>query len=202
MKKILHIITSPRTDASVSRKLGNAVVEKIKEKYTGSSVTVRDLAKNPPPHLNESHINSFFTPAENRTAEQLYDIRYSEDAIQELMDADILVVETPMYNFTITSTLKAYFDHITRAGITFKYTGNGLLPEGLLKGKQGYIVTSSGGVYSEGDLKAYDFTEPYVRSFLSVIGIEVAGVFRAEGQAVIGPEAALENGVGSIEVGG
>ncbi|NML41012.1 FMN-dependent NADH-azoreductase [Chitinophaga sp. G-6-1-13] len=200
MKKILHIISSPRTDASISRKLGNAIVEKIKEKYADCIVTVRDLAKNPPPHLDESHINSFFTPEENRTAEQLDNIRYSDDAIKELMDADILVVETPMYNFTITSTLKAYFDHITRAGITFKYTGKGLLPEGLLKDKLVYIATTSGGVYSEGELKDYDFTEPYVRSFLSLIGITIAGVFRAEGQAIIGPEAALENGMGSIAI--
>ncbi|MBC9914079.1 FMN-dependent NADH-azoreductase [Chitinophaga varians] len=200
MKKILHIISSPRSDASVSRKLGNAIIEKIKEKHADCIVTVRDLALNPPPHLNESHIDSFFTPAENRTAEQLDNIRYSDEAISELLDADILVVETPMYNFSVTSTLKAYFDHITRVGITFKYTGKGLLPAGLLKNKQGYIATTAGGIYSEGDLKNYDFTEPYVRSFLSLIGIDIAGVFRAEGQAIIGPDAALENGLGSIAI--
>lgn len=200
MKKILHIISSPRSDASVSRKLGNAIVEKIKEKHADAIVTVRDLALNPPPHLNESHINSFFTPAENRTTEQLDDIRYSDEAINELLDTDILVIETPMYNFSITSTLKAYFDHITRVGITFKYTGKGLLPEGLLKDKQAYIATSAGGIYSAGDLKNYDFTEPYVYAFLTLIGINVAGVFRAEGQAIIGPEASLENGLGSIAI--
>ncbi|RBL89140.1 FMN-dependent NADH-azoreductase [Chitinophaga flava] len=200
MKNILHIISSPRTDASASRKLGNAVVEKIKEKHADYIVTVRDLAKNPPPHLDESHINSFFTPAENRTAEQLDSIRYSDEAIKELLDADILVVETPMYNFTISSLLKAYFDHIARAGITFKSRGKGLLPEGLLKDKQAYIATSSGGVYSEGELKTYDFGEPYVRSFLTVIGINVVGAFRAEGQSIIGPEAALENAFESIAI--
>jgi len=200
MKRILHIISSPRTASSASRKLGNAIVEKLKEKHPGSIVTVRDLGKNPLPHLNESHIISFFTPAENRTAEQLETISYSEEAVKELLDADILVIEAPMYNFTITSNLKAYFDHITRAGITFKPRGQGLLPEGLLNGKEAYIATSSGGVYSEGDLKGYDFAEPYVRSFLSVIGIEVAGVFRAEGQSLFGPEAALETGFKSIAV--
>ncbi|MBC9931973.1 FMN-dependent NADH-azoreductase [Chitinophaga qingshengii] len=200
MKKILHIISSPRMEASASRKLGNAIIEKIKEKHADYSVIVRDLAQNPPPHLDESHINSFFTPMEDRTAEQLENIRYSDEAVQQLLDADILVVETPMYNFTITSTLKAYFDHITRAGITFKYRGNGLLPEGLLKDKQAYIAMTSGGIYSEGELKAYDFTAPYVRSFLTLIGINVAGVFRAEGQAIIGPEVALENGIGSISI--
>ncbi|SHM45793.1 FMN-dependent NADH-azoreductase [Chitinophaga jiangningensis] len=198
MKKILHIISSPRTAHSASRKLGNAIVEKLTAKYPGSTVSVRDLAKDPLPHLDEAHIASFFTPAENRTVEQLATIRYSEEAVEQLLEADTLVIEAPMYNFTITSTLKAYFDHITRAGITFKPRGQGLLPEGLLKDKEAYIVTSSGGVYSEGDLKNYDFVEPYVRSFLSVIGIRVAGVFRAEGQSLVGPEAALEKGFESI----
>ncbi|MBV7530493.1 FMN-dependent NADH-azoreductase [Chitinophaga sp. sic0106] len=198
MKRILHIISSPRTAHSASRKLGNAIVEKLKAKYPGSIVTVRDLAKEPLPHLDEAHIVSFFTPAENRTAEQSATIRYSEEAVKELLDADTLVIEAPMYNFTITSTLKAYFDHITRAGITFKPRGQGLLPEGLLTDKEAYIATSSGGIYSEGDLKSYDFAEPYVRSFLSVIGIRVAGVFRAEGQSLVGPEAALETGIKSI----
>lgn len=200
MKKILHIISSPRTDASTSRKLGNAIVEKIKEKHADCIVIVRDLAQNPPPHLDESHINSFFTPAENRTTEQLDNIRYSDEAVRELMDTDILVVEAPMYNFTITSTLKAYFDHITRMGITFKYTGKGLLPEGLLKDKQAYIATASGGIYSEGGLRTYDFAEPYVHSFLTLIGINIAGVFRAEGQAITGPEVALKNGVEDIAI--
>lgn len=200
MKKILHIISSPRTSTSASRKLGNAIVEKIKEKYVDNLVTTRDLAKNPLPHLDESHISSFFTPAENRTAEQLDTIKHSDEAIEELLEADILVVEAPMYNFTITSTLKAYFDHITRSGVTFKYTGKGLLPEGLLKGKQAYIVTSSGGIYSEGLLKDYDFAESYVSTFLRTIGMDIAGVFRAEGQAIVGPEAALENGLKSIAI--
>ncbi|RAJ08891.1 FMN-dependent NADH-azoreductase [Chitinophaga skermanii] len=198
MKKILHIISSPRIAHSASRKLGNATLEKLMAKYPGSAVIVRDLAKDPAPHLDEVHIVSFFTPADSRTAEQLDAIRYSEEAVTELLNADIIVIEAPMYNFTITSTLKAYFDHIIRAGMTIKIRGGGLLPEGLLTNKEAYIVTSSGSVYSEGDLKDYDFVEPFIRAFLSVIGIKVAGVFRAEGQAVVGLEAALENGFDSI----
>lgn len=200
MKKILHIISSPRTETSLSRQLGRAVAEKVLEKYPGSTIQVRDLNTTPTPHLEEDHIQSFFTPAGSRSAQQQAAIQYSEKAIAELQQADIIVLEAPMYNFTITSTLKAYLDHITRAGITFRYVGKGLLPVGLLQNKEAYIVTSSGGIYSEGELKQYDFVESYLRFFLNLIGITVANVFRAEGQAIVGPEAALEKGLGSVVI--
>lgn len=200
MKKILHIISSPRTETSLSRQLGRVVKEKVLEKYPGSSVKVRDLTVNRTPHLEETHIQSFFTPAENRSPEQQETIRYSEESLAELQEADLIIVEAPMYNFTIPSTLKAYFDHIARAGITFRYIGNGHLPEGLLKNKEAYIVTSSGGIYSEGVLKPYDFVASYLYFFLNLIGVKIANVFRAEGQAVVGPEAALKKGVDSIVI--
>ncbi|BAV04077.1 FMN-dependent NADH-azoreductase [Filimonas lacunae] len=200
MKKVLHLISSPRTEASVSRQLGSVVIGKLLEKYPGSSLKVRDLAASPVPHLDEIHIQSFFTPVENRSPEQEKAIRYSEEAIAELQEADLVIVEAPMYNFTIPSTLKAYFDHIARAGITFRYVGNGHLPEGLLKNKEAYIITSSGGIYSEGVLKPYDFVEPYLRFFLNLVGIKVIDVFRAEGQAAVGAEAALQKGVEGVVV--
>lgn len=200
MKKILHIISSPRTDASVSRKLGNAITDKITTKYPDSIVKVRDLASDQTPHLEEAHINSFFTPAENRTPLQQQTIQYSDMLIAELLEADILVIEAPMYNFTITSTLKAYLDQVVRAGVTFRYTGNGLLPEGLLKNKKAYIAITSGGIYSQGELKPYDFVEPYLRFFLTLTGIEVADIFRAEGQAITGQETALQQGIEQIKI--
>lgn len=84
--------------------------------------------------------------------------------------------------------------------ITFRYTGKGLLPEGLLKNKKAYIATSSGGIYSEGELKQYDFFEPYLRFFLTLIGIDVVNVFRVEGQAIVGQETALQKGIASITI--
>jgi len=193
-------MSSPRTDTSVSRKLGNAIVEKIRQKYPDTVVNEYNLAGQPVPHLEEKHILSFFTPAESRTPEQVVAIETSEAAIKGLQEADIIVIEAPMYNFTITSTLKAYFDQIARAGIIFRYTGNGALPEGLLKNKRAYIAITSGGVYSEGELKPYDFIEPYLRFLLTLIGITVSGVFRAEGQAIAGAEKALEEGIKSIVI--
>ncbi len=200
MKNILHIISSPQNDASISRKLGAAILKEIQEKYPIHQVKVRDLGKRPAPHLDESHIDAFFTPTETRSPEQEENVRYSDEAVAELVESDILVIEAPMYNFSITSTLKAYFDQITRSGVTFHYTGKGLLPEGLLKNKKAYLAITSGGVYSKGELKPYDFIDTYVRFFLALVGIEVVGVFRAEGQALVGKEVALEEGINSIVI--
>ncbi len=193
-------MSSPRAAESISRKLGSAIIDKIREKYPDSIINEYDLARPVIPHLEEMHIHSFFTPVEDRQAAQQLAISTSDEAINALQEADTIVIEAPMYNFTITSTLKAYFDQIARVGITFRYTGNGLLPVGLLKNKQAYLAITSGGVYSEGELKPYDFIEPYLRFLLTLMGITVAGVFRAEGQAVVGAEKALEKGVADIVI--
>jgi FMN-dependent NADH-azoreductase len=200
MKKILHIHSSPRQQDSVSRRLGQIVMDRILEKYPASTVKTLDLAIESAPHLAKLHIDAFFSPADTRSPEQQQAVAYSDETIADLMEADLLVVEAPMYNFTIPSTLKSFFDHIARVGITFRYTGNGFLPEGLIKDKQAYIVTSSGGIYSEGELKQYDFAEPFVRFFLTLIGITVLDVFRAEGQAIIGAEASLDAAINSISI--
>jgi FMN-dependent NADH-azoreductase len=200
MEKVLHIMSSPRVTDSVSRRLGSAVVGKIREKYPDCIVNEYDLARPKVPHLDEAHINSFFTPAGDRLPGQQLAIKPSDEAIAALEEADIIVIEAPMYNFTITSTLKAYLDQIARAGITFKYVGNGHLPVGLLKNKQAYLAITSGGIYAEGELKPYDFIEPYLRFLLTLIGITIVGVFRAEGQAIVGPEKALEKGIESIVI--
>ncbi|PUZ29892.1 FMN-dependent NADH-azoreductase [Chitinophaga parva] len=200
MKRILHILSSPRTTGSASRKLGHATISKIIDKYPGSLVEELDLAIQPVPHLEKLHIDAFFTAEDLRSPAQRDAVTYSDAWIAALQTADIIVVEAPMYNFTIPSTLKAFFDHLARVGITFRYTGNGLLPEGLLKNKQAYIVTSSGGIYSTGELKQYDFATPLVHFFLTLIGMEVVAVFRAEGQAIVGQEAALESGLASISI--
>ena len=195
--KILHLISSPRGAASFSIKLGNAVIEKLQAANPDSTLKVHNLTQTPFPHLEEAHLNSFFTPLESRTAEMSEAVKHSDEAIAELQDADIIVIGVPMYNFSIHSTLKAWIDHIARAGITFQYTANG--SEGLVKNKKVYLAISSGGVYSEGAMKVYDFTEPYLRTFLGFIGITDITAFRVEG--VNQPhlkDTALEKGVNSI----
>ncbi|WP_293946900.1 MULTISPECIES: FMN-dependent NADH-azoreductase [unclassified Sphingobacterium] len=198
MKRILHIISSPKKTDSASRVLGQKVAEKLKEKL--HEVEIKEYDLNEIPHLNATHIDAFFTAPENRTSKQKHEIAVSDRAVTDLIETDILIVEAPMYNWNIPSTLKAYFDQIARAGLTFRYTGKGALPEGLLKDKIAYIVTSSGGIYTEGELKPFDFTTNYVRFFLELIGIEVAGIFRADGQAILGREKAIQKALESITI--
>jgi FMN-dependent NADH-azoreductase len=177
--KILHLISSPREEASMSIKLGNAIIERLKVVNPESSLTVRNLAKTTFPHLEEVHLNSFFTPAENLTPELIEAIKHSDEAIAELKNADVIVIGVPMYNFGIHSTLKAWIDHIARSGQTFRYTEKG--PEGLIKNKKVYLAISTGGVYSQGPMKANDFTESYLRTTLGFLGMTDITVFRVEG---------------------
>lgn len=198
-QKILRIISSPRGEASLSAKLGTAIVEKIKAKYPDSIVKERNLAKNPFPHLNEVLVSSFFTPAEKHSQQQSDAIKYSDEAIAEIQEADIIVMDTPMYNFTITSTLKTYLDQIVRSGVTFRVAENGI--EGLLKNKKVYLAFSASGVYSEGGAQQpYDFAVPLVKTILGWVGMTDVTVFRIEGlkDPNIGEAIALKNGLESI----
>lgn len=199
MKKILHIISSPRGNASYSIQLGNAIVEKLKAAWPGSTVNEYNVADKHFPHLEEAHITSFFTPPEARTAANIEALQHSDEAIGELFDADIIVIGAPMYNFSIHSSLKAWLDHIARAGVTFSYGEGG--PKGLVTGKKAYIAMSSGGVYSEGPMKDKDFVAPYLKAVLGFIGITDVTVVRAEGTSLPGlKDTALEKGISSFAV--
>jgi len=197
--KILHLISSPRGEASFSIKLGNALVEKLQTANPESTVKVHNLVKHPFPHLEEVHLNSFFTPVESRTPELLEAVKHSDDAIAEIMDANTIIIGVPMYNFSIHSTLKAWIDHIARAGVTFRYTESG--PEGLVKNKKVYLAIATGGVYSEGAMKAYDFTEPYLRSVLGFLGMTDITAYRVEGVNMPQfKDNALDKALSSIEI--
>jgi len=199
MKNVLHIITSPRKDLSASRKLGNTVIEKIQEKYSDAVLKERDLTTNPTPLLDESHINTFFTPAENHSTEQQSINKYSEDLISELKEADIIVIDSPMYNFSVPATLRAYLDFTSRAGYTFKYDENG--PKGLLNDKKLYIAFTSGNIYSEGPYQIFDSNVPYIKNVFGFYGVSDVSVFRAEGLSIPGiMENALEKGIESIVI--
>lgn len=199
MKKVLNIISSPRGEASYSIKLSNAIVEKIKHTYPGAEVTTHDLTHAPFPHLEESHLNSFFAPKENLSDANREAIKHSDQAIEELKDADIVVIGAPLYNFSIHSTLKAWIDHISRAGITFRYSDKG--PEGLVKNKKVYLAIASGGIYSEGPMKPYDFVEPYLKAFLGFIGMTDVTTIRVEGVSIpVVQDTALQKAIDSIHV--
>jgi FMN-dependent NADH-azoreductase len=200
MKNVLHIMSSPQGDASVSRKLGNAIIEKIKAKYPGSIVNERDLDSDLFPHLDGVQIGSWFTPAENHSPEQLKAVKISDQAVAEMQEADIYVIGAPFYNFAIPSTLKAYLDHVARPGITFRYNENGQ-PEGFLKNKKAYVAIASSGVYSEGEFQSFDFVSPYLKFLLGFLGITDVTFIRVEGLRIEGiKENAFKKGVESIAI--
>jgi FMN-dependent NADH-azoreductase len=182
MANVLYINSSVRTSGSLSRQLSSEFVSKWKAAHPADSIVERDLATNPVPHLTEEMMGAFFTPAEQRSAEQAQTVKLSDALVDEVEAADIIVIGAPMYNFSVPSTLKAYIDHIARAGRTFKYGANG--PEGQLKNKKVYVFTASGGVYSEGPASGFDFLATYLRAVLGFLGITDISFVRAEGVAM------------------
>jgi len=199
MKHILHLKSSLLGAASYSIKLGHAIVEKIQEKYPGSTLEEVNLVDIEIPHLNPAVLRTFFIPGDQLTAEEKESIRLSDELVKQLFAADIIVIGAPLINFTIHSVLKAWIDHITRAGITFGYGENG--PIGKVTGKKVYVAMSSGGVYSEGPGQANDFVAPYLKAFLGFLGMTDLTVFRAEGLKV--PEVkehAMERAIDSVKI--
>jgi FMN-dependent NADH-azoreductase len=197
MKRILHLKSSIQGEASYSIKLGNAIVEKIQDTYPGSTVEELNVVDSEIPHLNGTSLRSFFIPADQLTEEDKEAVRLSDELVKQLFAADIVVIGAPLINFTIHSALKAWIDHITRAGITFGYGENG--PIGKVTGKKIYVAMSSGGVYSEGPGKANDFVAPYLKAFFGFLGMTDLTVFRAEGLKVPGmKDHAMEKAIDSI----
>jgi FMN-dependent NADH-azoreductase len=191
MKNILYIQSSPRGSESYSQKVAHSIVSDLEERHPGAKVVVRDLAKNPPPHVGEAFVGGISTGLEQRTSEQTKALVLSDVLIDELLAADIIVLAVPMHNFGPPSTLKAWIDHVVRVGRTVSYSQKG--PEGMLKGKRAILVLARGGVYSDGPARPLDFQEPYLRAILGFIGLTDIDVVRVEGVArsEIGPEKAV-----------
>ncbi len=180
---ILHIDSSPLGERSVSRKLTAKVLADLKAKHPDSKVITRDFGATPLPHLDGITLGAFFTPPDQRTDALREAIKLSDQAIDELIAADVIVIGAPMWNFGIPSSLKAWIDHIIRAGRTFKYGATG--PESLLPlGKKVIIVSSRGGVYSQGPMQAMDHQEAYLKAVLGFIGLTDVAIIRAEGMAM------------------
>ena len=182
MKTILQLNSSILSEHSQSNRLASELVAGLAE---GSArVTVRDLAKNPIPHLDGERFGAFATPKEKRTEIQDKIVSFSDELIAELRNAETLVLGLPMYNFGVPSQLKAYFDHIARAGVTFRYTDKGAV--GLLTGKKAYVVATRGGTYAgtTREEQAADKQSAYVRDFLAFLGITDVEFVYAEGLAI------------------
>lgn len=197
--QILQVISSARGAESYSTRLSQGIIDKLLAAHPGSTVVVRDVATHPFPHLGEAFLQAYFTPAENRSPEQQEALRPSDEAIAQVMAADTLVIGVAFYNFSIASSLKAWLDHLTRAGLTFRYTPTG--PQGLVTGKKVYLAVASGGIYSEGLMQPNDFATPYLRWMLGFLGLTDVTVARAEGIKL--PEfqpTALQKGIDSVVV--
>lgn len=182
MKKILNIVSSAKGEHSFSNKLSNAIIDKLLTVYPDSTVKTHDLTKNPLPHLHPEQLTAFFTPDENRTPDHKDLVSYSDQAINDLKEADIIVIGVPLYNFSIPSSLKAWVDNVVRAGITFNYIDGA--PKGLVTNKKVYLAMATGGVYSDGPMKPYDFAEPFLRFILNFIGLNDVTTFRVEGTSL------------------
>ncbi|MAX56853.1 MAG: FMN-dependent NADH-azoreductase [Alcanivoracaceae bacterium] len=173
---ILVIKSSVFGDNGNSSALVNTKVEQLKAANPGATVVVRDLSAQPIPHLDGERVGAFFTPAEERTAEQQQVDDFSLTLIEELKAADHVVLGLPMYNFGIPSQLKSWIDHVARAGITFRYTENG--PQGLLEDKPVTVLAARGGLYAGTD---NDTVTPYIKLFFGFVGITSVELVYAEG---------------------
>ena len=180
MTTLLQIKASISHDQGSSSLLANNFVAAYRKAHPDAKVLVREVASaEPVPHLNGERFSAFITKHEERTEAQHAVIAYSDALIDELKRADIVVIGLPMYNFGVPSQLKAYFDHIARAGVTFKYTATG--PAGLLTGKKVYVFAARGGLYAGSPL---DTQTGYVRDFLAFLGMRDVQFVYAEGLAV------------------
>ncbi len=184
MTTILHIASSANLKSSVTRQIGAEVLKVLKTKNPAIKVIERDLVKTAIPHLSPEAIDVFYQPGSPALA-------FSDELIDEVIAADILLIETPMHNFSVSSRLKAWIDHIVRMGRTIDRGAERL--EGLLKNKRAILILGRGGMYSEGPAKVMDYQETYLRVIMNFIGITEIEVIYIEnvlkGGAVL--EAAL-----------
>jgi FMN-dependent NADH-azoreductase len=180
MTTLLQIKASIHSDSGQSSRLANEFVSAFERSHPGATVIVRDVAAaEPVPHLTAERFGAFLVQSAERTPAQHAVVAYSDTLIQELQRADVVVIGLPMYNFGVPSQLKAYFDHIARAGVTFAYTEKG--PVGRLTGKKVYVFAARGGQYLGTPM---DTQTGYVRDFLAFLGMTDVHFVYAEGLAI------------------
>lgn len=195
MKNILFVLSSPRGAQSYSHQFASHIVDDLKSRHPGAKVVVRNVSKEPLPHIDEAFVNSRALPPEKRGPAEIQALARSDVLLDELAAADVIVLAVPMHNFGLPSALKAWIDHIVIPGRAFSYSEKG--PQGLLKGKKAIVVVARGGVYSSEPMQQFDFQESYLRAVLGFIGITNVHVVRVEGVAM--GESALRNAMESAK---
>jgi FMN-dependent NADH-azoreductase len=194
MTNVLIVDSAATGEASVSRRLTREL-ESILDGRGPVRIVHRDVGTQPVPHLTADSTPAI-RGAEPQTGAAREALALSDALIAELKAADIVVIGAPMYNFGIPSTLKAWFDHVLRAGITFRYSEAG--PEGLLKGKKAIVIESRAGLYSSGPSAPMDSQEPHLRTLLGFMGIDDVAFVRVE-KLAFGPEQAAESIAEAVE---
>lgn len=175
MSNILYITASIRGDESVSRSLGQKLVDKLAKRQNATVVT-RDLAKNDLPYIDADRFAANLAPYADRSTEQHELAKIADELIEELQQADTIVFSVPVYNFSVPATVKAWADLVARAGTTFRYTENG--PEGLLTGKKVYLTAATGGTPIGSEV---DFMSPWLKFFLGFLGMNDVEIAAADG---------------------
>lgn len=175
MKHLLRIDSSLSGEASISKQLAGEVIQSLQQQAP-LKITHRDLASEDIPHLDHTHLTALNTDSKLRTPTQQKWVAYADSLINEAISADILLIGAPMYNFNIPSILKSWFDHIARAGVTFRYTSNGV--EGLLKNKHAIVITTRGGIHRN---QQSDSETHFLTVMLNFLGIEDISYIYAEG---------------------
>jgi len=180
MKTLLRIDASARIDGSYSRRLADYVENAWKQQNAEHQVIYRDLAKTHIPHIQQDTIAGFYTPEEQMNATLKDALVISNELIQELLEADEILISSPLYNLNVPSGLKAYLDQVVRVGHTFETTSDGI-HRGLLQNKNAYLVFVKGGSYRGTPYEAFDFQEPYLKAILEYVGVQPQAVFSLEG---------------------
>lgn len=174
--KLLKLTSGLFGDNSQSTKLANHFVARFNDSNPNLQVTDRDLISQPIPHLDASIISAFMSEEAQRTEDQSAIVSFSDLLIEEIKQADAIVLGLPMYNFGVPSQLKAYFDQLARAGVTFKYTESG--PEGLLKDKPVYVIAARGGIHKG---LSSDSQTDFIKTMFEFLGLKNVSIIYAEG---------------------
>ena len=182
MKNILAIHSSLFEENSVSSLLTNELIADLRAEGEEFELVERDFRSESIPHLDGKWLQALSTDEAERDSDQQAKVKFSDSLIEELMEADTILIGLPMYNFSVPSMLKAWIDHIARAGETFKYTETGSV--GLLTNKRVFLLTAMGGIHEPGKT---DFLRPYMKQALSFVGLEDVEFITADGFNM-GPE--------------
>lgn len=178
--KLLHIKVSLNLTGSASREVGSHLLNRLQQRYPALTETVLDLGQQYLPHLDALTVSAFLTKPEFRTVAQQNAIALSERLVDQLLAHDTLLISSPMWNLGLLSVLKAWFDHITRAGRTFAFTDRGE-KIGLVSGKKVFVVMANGTPLIGRPTEADDQFTPYIRTALRYIGITDVRFIRADG---------------------